>query len=479
MNNINNKKLTCWAFGALFLIIFISAFFDLGLAAGLCLVVFLTAITLLLFILTKVEGKTLYVLFIASLIIHMAAALFMHYSHFQPFSGGIGDYTTYDQEARTLAQNFRNGNFSLIGVSLTTYFSVLIGSIYALFLPRMIVGVLFAAFLGSLTAVFSFLIAKELGGSNKLSFLVALASNIYPSYIFYGSLLLRDTVIIPLTIIGLFLVLKIAKKFSWWNFIVLYAIMAAEVHLRIYVGYSLLVTFFLSFLLIGNLKINKKIIYCIIIIPVLGFLPQISGYGYYGANFLKDYLNPKTIALYQNIYNPASPQSLSPNTVVIKPDTTETAGSNSSGSEIGKTNPVIFPETMPAKSIGLDSSFVVNINHSNPITLGLSYAKYFCYILLGPLPWQIKQLRQYFALAETIPWYFLLFFVIKGIIMAVRTRNKKVFPLVFFSLLVLGALTVFVSNFGIITRIRIPAFISLSCLAPLAFIKIRGRDNKN
>jgi hypothetical protein len=42
----------------------------------------------------------------------------------------------------------------------------------------------------------------------------------------------------------------------------------------------------------------------------------------------------------------------------------------------------------------------------------------------------------------------------------------------------LGVLALFITNFGIITRIRIPSFIALLCLIPLAFDKTKILDDE-
>ncbi len=470
-----NKKTILYFLGLPLLLVPIVAFLDLTLSIGICMLVFLSVLTLILLMCLKVEDNELYFLFFISLLLHMSAVLFLQYSHFQPFSNGIGDYTIYNSEAQTALSSFLGGNFSLSEVSLTTYFPILIAFVYLLTVPNMLIGVLFAAFLGAITAVLVFLIAKELGGSGKQAFLTGLVTNFYASYMFYGSLLLRDIIIIPLAIFGLWLIVRTAKRFSWVEFSLLYLVLAAEFQLRIYIGYAVLLSFAFCFAFLTTLRLKKKIIYAAIMLPLLGFLPQISGYGYYGSNFLIQYLNPKTVALYQNLYNPASPLSLSPNVP-------------SSASQIAlqelqeKVRPGVVPPAavvnQQSTSRGLGSSFVVNIDKRNPVTFIASYLKYFCYILLGPLPWQMNSLRQYFALLETIPWYFLLFFIAKGTLNSFKSRNKLIIPLLIFSLSALAALAVFISNFGIITRIRIPAFISLLCLVPLAFIKKGGEKQK-
>ena len=82
----------------------------------------------------------------------------------------------------------------------------------------------------------------------------------------------------------------------------------------------------------------------------------------------------------------------------------------------------------------------------------------------------------FFALLETIPWYLLFLFIIKAIYQLVKKDNKLALSLIFFSLMVLVAITIFINNFGIITRIRIPAFIALLCLIPLGYTKFKDYE---
>jgi len=89
--------------------------------------------------------------------------------------------------------------------------------------------------------------------------------------------------------------------------------------------------------------------------------------------------------------------------------------------------------------------------------------------LLGPFPWQLKKPQQFLILPEAIAWYFLLFFIVRGIVKYIKTKYKVIIPLVLFSVLVFGVLGVFLNNYGITTRIRIPAVLSLLCLLPLGF----------
>ena len=468
LDNINKKY---YIIGFLLLVFLVAvAFIDKALAIGILLIIFLTAITFLILVKTGFKTKTPYVLFLAVLVIHLVATCFLYYSHFQPFSGGLIDSTTYHHEAVAVSNHFREGNFSLKGLSFTTYFSIPIGIIYALTLPQILIGDSFIVWWAAICILFVFLIVKELGGSDRGAFITGIIATIYPSYIFYCSFLLKDTIIVPLAIIGLFIIIRLAKKFNWYGFLILYILMGAEVHLRIYVGYTLLITFLISFALIFNLSLKKKIIYLIIILPLVGFLPQISGYGYYGSDFLKQYLDPKIVTYYRDVvYNPTANTS-QPAPVLKNP--TDIVGDSGSATPINGT-PLADDDSLLAPSspsTGYDSSFSTIIKFENPI---LNFfggtAESFVYVLLGPFPWQMKYARHFFALAETIPWYFLFYFIIKGILVSIKKRDKSALPLLLFSIAVMAILAVFITNFGIITRIRIPAFIALLCFLPLGF----------
>ena len=92
---------------------------------------------------------------------------------------------------------------------MSHYYPVVIGIIYTFTLPEMIIGQLFGVWLAAISALFVFLIVREIGGNKKIAFLIGILASIYPSYLFYGSLLLKDTLVTPLVLFGLLLILKL------------------------------------------------------------------------------------------------------------------------------------------------------------------------------------------------------------------------------------------------------------------------------
>jgi len=123
---------------------------------------------------------------------------------------------------------------------------------------------------------------------------------------------------------------------------------------------------------------------------------------------------------------------------------------------------------------GTGSSFSIALRaeFDHPLEFLGNYLKAFVSVVLGPFPFQMRYSRHFFALFEMLPWYFLFFFVIKGILASLK-YNRPPLVLAIFGFGVFAVLTLFINNFGIITRVRIPAFISLLCLIPLGFANWR------
>ena len=446
-----NQKYQKFLISVLITVFFLGiiALFDKSLAAGILLIICLTIITFLILYKAGIREKILFLLFLIALFIHLIAVLFIHYAHFQPFSGGEGDYVVYQQQAQEIAQRVHQGNFSLQGLSIGHYYPVIIGYIYAFTLPEMIIGQLFGVWLAVLSVLLTYLIVLEISSSKKWAFLIGLLVSFYPSYLFYGSLLLKDSLVAPLALAGLLLTLKLIKNFSWRNFAVFFVILTSLIHFRFYLGYVLLFTFIFCWLILSQLNLRKRFLYAIIIIPILGFSPQISGYGYYGIYTIENFLNPQTITFYREVAYapPAQPPPV-------------------------QSPPVQSPPP------GTGSSIVVETGFDNPLKFLKNSFKSFVYVTLGPFPWQMRYPRHFLALFETIPWYFLLFFIIKGAKVSIK-KFRIAIPLIIFSFGVFVILALFLSNFGIVTRIRIPAFISLLCLIPLGFIDFKEKTKNS
>jgi len=442
--------------GILLVFLVMSFFLDKGLSVGFGLIIVLSGITL--FVLNKLgfKDKRMYLLFLIALMIHISATLFIHYSNFPLLLGDGGDYIGYQKSAIQASQCFRQGIFSIKDIIskypdfyTAHYYPIIVGFIYALTLPEEIIGLMLNVWLVAVSIIFLYLIVLEVGNSERSAFIIGLLASIYPSYIFNTSLLLKDAIEVCSAILVLLLIIKIIKRFSWYKFLAFYLAIFCVTHFRFYIGYALIVTFLLSWFLISKLDFKKRLVYGIIFIILLGFVPQISaGQGYFGKNSIEKYLNFKTANFYRHTaYNP-----ITYGEPIINSPSANTPSANTSIAN----NLVVLS--------GLDSSFTIE---KGPI----GYIKSFIYVLLGPFPWQVKNLRQSLALIETIPWYLLLFFIVNGIIFSFKTHIKNIAPLLIFSIIVMVVIAIFDTNFGLIVRIRIPAFLSLLCIASFKFNK--------
>ncbi|MEK7658901.1 MAG: hypothetical protein AAB352_03505 [Patescibacteria group bacterium] len=458
------------------LFLFLISLFDRVLAIGAIFIVFLTAITFFIFKKIGYKTKAIYILFLAVLFIQLVAVLFFYYAHFQPFSGGAGDFSTYNSLGQEISERISRGNFSLQGLDIENHYFVIVGYIYALIMPGMLIGQMFNSFLIALLAVFVYLIVMQIGGSEKQGFFAGLMAGIYPSLIFFGGLLGKDALVALLCSIILLLIIKLLKIFSWGNFIFFYIILGALMNLRVYIGFALILTFIASWLLFSSLNFKKRFLSAFLLIIILGFLPQIfSGQGYYGINFLKAFINVKSITYYREKISIPNPK-ISPTTGFPVYDETPSNIETPASTKPSVVVETPAPEkpsttTEPVTKRGRGSSIEVETGFDNPFKFLKNSVISFIYTSFGPFPWQMRYLRHLLILPEVVLWYFALFFAIKGI------KNLKpayTFILFFFSFLVLASLSVYLANFGITTRIRIPAFISIFCLAPFGFEKLKN-----
>lgn len=476
------KKPTFYSIIVLAILFCVISFFDKALAVGLLLLLFLFVATIFIIYKTGVKDKEIYTIFLLATIVHLGAVLFIYYGDFKPFGGGA-DFQSYDKIATEIAHRFQLGNFSLDGLYTDHFFPILIGILYMFVLPSMIVGQLFTVWLAAVSILLVYLIVLEIGGTKKIAFLTSIIIIFYPSYLYFGSVLLKDTIVIPLALVGVLLMLKMVKNFSWIKFLLFFVILTCLINLRFYIGYALMFAFIISWPFLSRLSIKEKIICQLVIIFILGFSPQIVGNGYYASDSFKKLLNPKSITYYREVvYNsnnlpsnlqpePASEPAPPPVPVIApQPPTTPLI-------VVPQPSPLI--KELPRQELnGSGSNFELETGFNEGFLKFLkNSSKSFLYSLLGPFPWQIKHQRQIMSLAETIPWYLLIIISLYGFVNFIRKKGileflkfyKSSLPLLVFSILALGALALFINNYGIIVRIRIPIFI---CLISIMLINL-------
>ena len=440
------------------------SFLDKTLMAGMLFSLLLGTATLLFLSKLGIEDKKITTFFVVVFIIHTAVVVAMHYSNFQPFANGAGDFVEYHKNAIEIYTRLQHGNFSVMGLERAShYYPVLIGYIYTFTVPNMLMGQLLNAWLMSLTALVSYFIVTAIKGSKKGALLVATMVAFYPSLLFFGGLMLKDALIVFLSLLGILITIQLIQKFQWGLFALLYLILGFTIHFRFYIGFAVLLTFIISWLLFSNIYFKKRAMYFLVMVALFGFLPQlfmVDDAGYWGAKLFKQYLNQKTISYYRESAYVAEPQYAKNVTTPVV--TTSVANQK---------EPVIIPAALEEEDTA-GSTFAVKTEFNNFFKFIGNYIVSFIYTIFGPFVWQIKYKRQLLSLIEVIPWYFLLFFIVKGAIKEFgryyKNNYKMYAPLLIFTVLVLSSIALFFNNFGIITRIRIPAIICLLCFLPFS-----------
>lgn len=469
--------------GGFFLISLVIFLLDRVLATGLLFFCLLVFSTLLILKKIVVIDKKLYALILVGILVHLFVALFIYYANFNPFSGG-SDSDMYHQTAIEISRRFKEGNFSLSGLYLNHYFPVIIGIIYLVILPNQLVGQMFAVWLFIVSIIILYFLISEIGGSAKMRFFAILAVIFYPSYLYFGSTLLKDIIVVPLILSGLLLSVKMYKNFKALQFLSFFITLTGLIHLRFYIGFALMFSFIICWFLISNFNRRNRLIYGIVFIFLLGFSPQILGNGYYGHKSIQGFLSPQRIAFFREIVYAPTSKSISTPTPALVPAPTPVSALTPASTSVPITIPTSIPTTAPvfAEEVpgGKGSSYIIETGFDKGVFSFLkNYSLSFAYAILGPPPWQLKEKRHLFFLLETIPLYFLFSFSIFNIFKKIKKEKldnflkiyKFTLPMLVFSLMAFGALSLYINNFGIIARIRIPMLISLLAVATLFDIK--------
>lgn len=412
-----------WA--AALLVLAVVWFFDKELAAGLILFFVLTLGTVAVLWRRGQRNLELYALFAAALFVHGGFVLFVYYTGFQPLSG-VGDYTLYHRVASDVAVSLKEGTFSLEALARPPsafLFPVFIGGVYALFGSAMVVGQLFNAWVASIAVLLLYFLASEFHWRLR-AVLVGFVALLYPSFLFFSSFLLKESLVIALSLGALLLTVHMLREFTLRKFLVFALILVALSHLRVYVGVIMAFTFLVSWMFLGERPLHRRLLFFLPMVFALGFVFPLSlqSGSWFAADVISKYGNPQAVRFYKE-------EAFLPS----------------------QTSPGAF-------------SFVqdLGISFENPASFATSFARSFLFSVLGPFPWQFQAPRHFFALGEGIPWLVLFLSITVGIVRRFRAEPRSPqFVTLVFALGMFAFLALFVNNFGQLLRLRIPAVLVL------------------
>ncbi|OHA65122.1 MAG: hypothetical protein A3D64_01450 [Candidatus Wildermuthbacteria bacterium RIFCSPHIGHO2_02_FULL_49_9] len=453
--------------------------FDREVGAALLMLVILSTATVFLLRRLGVRRREVYFLLVFVVVSHAVFTLFVHYAGFQPFGTGGGDFIRYNMAAQEVAENLRAGTFSLeqarIGnflelepeeIWVPHYFPLILGYVYALVTPAMVVGQLFMVWLAALAVLTLYFLTLEVGATRLWAFLVALLGSFYPSFFFLTSYVLKEALIILLALLSLLLLLKLLKRFSWGNYILLFLIAIPLANLRSEIYDIFAVTFFVFWFGVARMEWRRRVLVGVVIFFLYGFAPVVAmkgtQNGYYDYRTFAS-LNVKTaLNLKENAYLQFIPRIADP-VKTVQPTMHEQVQREGQQEPLRK----VTYEFQRGRTSTVED---LKVGADNPSSFIWNQARAFAFVTLGPFPWQFSESRHAATLVETIPWLFLVPFIIRGIWKKFREdKRTPALALVLFALGMFIVVAFFINNFGITMRIRMPAVFALLPFLPFAF----------
>lgn len=378
-------------------------------------------------------------LFLAALLVRFAFGLFIEiYPDLRDFFGP--DAHTYHSHGKALAAYWAgslSGDDYLVRRATTIQLpgwgmNYLVGIIYSIFGPGIFTAQTLCAVVGAATAPLVYFLANKIFLNKRVSRISGLAIAFFPSFVLWSSQLMKDGLIIFLLVLAILMVMRLQEKFSYLSLAILILSLFGILSLRFYIFYMVALAVTGSFL-IGVTGTGQSMLRRSALLVLVGL-----GLTYFGV------LNNAStdIEHYGRLERLQSSRL----------DLAQSA-------ESGYGEELDVSTTEGAISV---------------IPIG------FAYLMFAPFPWQMSSLRQAITLPEVLVWWSLIPLMIAGIWYAVRNRLRSAFPILFFSLMLTLAYSIFQGNVGTAYRQRtqIQVFLFIFIAVGWELWKERREDRK-
>jgi hypothetical protein len=372
----------------------------------------LTLAALFIFRWSTDEKEFITKIFLVGLFVRVGFGLFVHIFNYREFFGG--DALTYDAGGANLV-NYWLGNpisndpFTQRAMSTSTSgwgMNYIVGFLYVLVGRNILAAQTFCGVVGAATAPMVYLCAKKLFENKRVAKFSAIAIALFPSFIIWSSQLLKDGLIVFLLVLIMTMVLQLHERINYFALVALIIGLFGILSLRFYIFYMVGIAVTGSFL-IGVTNSASSIVRRAAVLVLIGI-----GLTYFGA--------PKTATTDFERYG---------NLEQLQSSRSDLAQSGGSG-------------------FGEDADVSTTRGAISVLPLG------FAYLMLAPFPWQVTSMRQAITLPEVLLWWAMMPLLVYGIWYTVRHRLRTAFPVLFFSLLLTLAYSIFQGNVGTAYRQR-------------------------
>ena len=285
--------------------------------------------------------------------------------------------------------------------------------------------------IGAATAPLLYSCAVKVFVNRNVGRIAAALVALFPAMVIWSSQLLKDGLIVFFLVLVMTAILKLQNKFSYIDLMLAIGSLGAIAVLRFYIFY-IVATAVVASLLVGVSTTPQSVFRRTIVLAVLGL-----GLTYLG---------------------------------VIR-------GANMQFERFGTLDRIQISRADLARA---GSGFGEDIDVSTTGGALTALPVGFTYLMLAPFPWQVGSLRQSMTIPETFVWWSLIPIMIAGIWYTLKRRLREAFPILFFSLMLTLAYSLFQGNVGTAYRQRtqIQVFLFMFVAVGWTLIKERRENRK-
>jgi 4-amino-4-deoxy-L-arabinose transferase-like glycosyltransferase len=350
-------------------------------------------------------------LFLGALAVRLAFGLIVYVYDLKEFFGA--DAITYDFNGSKIV-DYWFGNTLPNDVALNRAISTsspgwgmnyLVATLYLIFGRNILLAQSFCAVFGAATAVVVYICTLKIYPVLRVAKFAAFAVAFFPSFIIWSSQLMKDGLIIFLLVLTITMVLQLQERFSYASIALLVFSLFGILSLRFYIFYMVAIAVAGSFV-VGLSNTRVSLLRRAGVLVILGVSLTYLGVIRNASENLENYGTLERIQL---------------------------SRLDQSRTESGFNEDVDVSTTEGAISA---------------VPVGLAY------LMLAPFPWQVTNFRQAITLPEVLIWWAMIPLMISGLWYTLKNRLRTAFPILFFSLMLTLAYSIFQGNVGTAYRQR-------------------------
>jgi len=406
--------------------------------------------------------KLLFLLFFTAFFIRLATLVgILYYYPNEQFKETLRslDAETYNIEGRNIARYWHG--ISKNKDKVFSHYSYFNAIVFYLFGFHPIVPQVINCFLGAITVIFIYLVAKVIF-DQKIAILSSVFYSFFPSLVFWSTKNLKEASYLFSVVVIIWFVIKLQQGHKKINVayyllstILLLYLRFMKIHIFLFLSYAIITSFIIN--------IERKMIYQRIF-NTLFFIIVVS---IIGGSFLNYRFIPRPSLIIKDSAMERSEDSEIDRTEISSRISAGTHRQNNfnemrklSASFCRKISFIFAAIDRSRKNsskVG-DSVFMPETDISTPIK-ALKFLPFgMIHFLFAPFPWKAEGFLQKITIPEMLLWYSMIPFILYGLFYSIRFELKKIFCIFFYITMTTLLYSLALPNIGTIYRIRASIF---------------------